>query len=137
MEEAAKIAWSAQLRHEAYFTYRHCVQSKVVHILRGTDLPVDKHTFDYLTRRQRQLDALMPTLVQRIPAAYCFLPVSCGGLGLINRALAQRAARTALLMDIGERGQQPEMEELMSQKRVLNKETAQARYAAVLSSLVF
>lgn len=113
------------------------MQSKVVHILRGTNLSVDKHTFDYLTKRQRRLDALMPTLVRKIPMAYRSLPVSRGGLGLTNLALAQRAARTALLIDIGEREQQPEMDRIMTQKRVLDKKTAQARYAAVLSSLVF
>ena len=137
VEKAAKTAWSAQLRHEAYFTYRYCVQSKVVHILRGTDLPVDRDTFNYLTKRQKRLDALMPTLVRNIPMAYRSLPVSRGGLGLTNLALAQRAARTALLTDIGEVEQTSEMEELMAQKRVLRKETAQARYAAVLSCLVF
>ena len=117
--------------------YKFCVQSKVVHILRGTDLPDNKRTYDFLAERQERLNDLMPTLFRDVNPAYRSLPVTEGGLGLTNLPLAQKAARTALLIDIGEKKLAPEIEEMMNKNKSSARKTTQALYAVTLCNLVY
>ena len=68
VEEGAQSAWNASLLHQAYFCYRMSVQTRAVHILRGTAL----QSTAFLQEWQNRLD-------KGVPAAYRIQPVTAGG----------------------------------------------------------
>ena len=91
----ARCAWNAPLLHQAYFCHRMCVQTRAIHILRGTEL----QNTSFLREWQKKIDKLFPDAIRAVPAAYRIQPVTEGGLGLTDLQVLQSATRQGLLID--------------------------------------
>lgn len=108
-----------------------------MHILRDTNLPADRRSFDFLAGRQDRLNGFMPMLFRDMDPAYRSLPVTDRGLGPANLTLVQKAARMVLLVDTREQEMGPDIGEMISQNKSIAKKSAQAQYPVLLSSLVY
>ena len=72
--EDAKMAWAAPLLEQGYFINRLCVNSRVVHIARGTDL--DENDIPFTIQQQEKIDNQLPELMKKIEKIYRILPVA-------------------------------------------------------------
>lgn len=95
VEEDTQVAWRAPLLHQAYFCFRTCVQTRAVHILRGTAM----QDTTFLREWQERFNKALPDAIKAVPVAYRIQPVTAGGLGLTDLQTLQTAARQGLLID--------------------------------------
>lgn len=109
--EDAKQAWDAPSLEQGYFINRLCVNPRVVHIARGTNL--DESDQPFLNRQQQKIDNQLPELMKKVEKIYRILPVANGGLGLTDLSIVAKAARNALLIETNSRAPTEEEEEIM------------------------
>ena len=109
--EDAKQAWDAPSLEQGYFINRLCVNPRVVHIARGTNL--DESDEPFLNRQQQKIDNQLPELMKKVEKIYRILPVANGGLGLTDLSIVAKAARNALLIETNSRAPTEEEEEIM------------------------
>lgn len=109
--ESAKQAWNAPSLEQGYFINRLCVNPRIIHIARGTNL--DESDEAFFERQQQKIDDQLPGLMKKVEKIYRILPVADGGLGLTDLSIVAKAARSALLIETNSRAPTREEEDII------------------------